>query len=228
MDQLNADGQQQMKELKTSFQNWESNLTSMSTVIGTLESRVKAIGGVMETIMEISAQTNLLALNASIEAARAGVHGKGFAVVADEVRKLAEQSARATEDVKKTIIELQKESVIVSHQMTEAIETFQTQGAVVGDTEEIFDEISNLMGNIQTSILEISDEINQVSSFKDQVIDTIQMMAATSEETDAACEEVSASSDEQLRAIHSVTTASETLTSLSESLTVAVNRFKVK
>ena len=86
----------------------------MSEVIGTLESKVKAIGSVMETITEISSQTNLLALNASIEAARAGEHGKGFAVVADEVRKLAEQSARSTEEVKVTVQELQAESRLVT------------------------------------------------------------------------------------------------------------------
>ena len=107
-------------------------------LLDTLETKVKEIGGVMETIMEISAQTNLLALNASIEAARAGEHGKGFAVVADEVRKLAEQSAKATEDVKKTITELQKESVLVSKQMNETRGNFRLQASVVTDTEVTF------------------------------------------------------------------------------------------
>lgn len=224
---MNTNGQNQMSELKTSFQNWESNLTSMSTLFTTLEVRVKAIGSVMETIMEISSQTNLLALNASIEAARAGEHGKGFAVVADEVRKLAEQSAKATEEVKQTITELQSESHIVGEQMTDTIKTFREQGSVVTDTELTFSEISILMNSLQTSIDAVSAEIEQVSNYKDQVVDTIQVMAATSEETAAACEEVSASSDEQLRAIQSVATASETLTELSDKLAEAVNRFKV-
>ena len=225
--EININGQNQMRELKTSFTSWETNLTSMSGVVNTLEHKVKAIGGVMETIMEISAQTNLLALNASIEAARAGEHGKGFAVVADEVRKLAEQSAKATEDVKKTIIELQQESALVSEQMNETRETFQSQGAVVGDTEMTFGEISKLMYSMQISIDEVSKEVEQVSNYKEQVVDTIQMMAATSQQTAAACEEVSASSDEQLRAIQSVASASETLTGLSDKLTEAINRFKV-
>ena len=223
----NTNGQNQMIELKTSFQNWESNLISMSTLFTTLEVRVTAIGSVMETIMQISAQTNLLALNASIEAARAGEHGKGFAVVADEVRKLAEQSAKATEEVKHTITELQSESHTVGQQMEDTIKTFREQGSVVTSTEVTFSEISLLMNNLQISIDAVSTEIEQVSTFKDQVVDTIQVMAATSQQTAAACEEVSASSDEQLRAIQSVAEASETLTELSDKLAEAVNRFKV-
>jgi methyl-accepting chemotaxis protein len=225
--EMNTSGQGQMQELKLSFNDWETNLQSMSEVIGTLEDKVKAIGGVMETITQISTQTNLLALNASIEAARAGEHGKGFAVVANEVRKLAEQSARSTEEVKVTVQELQAGSRLVSEQMNETRENFQRQGTVVNDTEITFGEISTLMSDMQDSIDSVYEEIQKVAAHKDDVAETIQTMAATSQETAAACEEVSASTDEQLRAIQSITDAAETLTELSEELSQAVNRFKV-
>ncbi len=224
---MNANGQGQMQQLKLSFSDWETNLHGMSEVVSMLETKVKAIGGVMETITEISTQTNLLALNASIEAARAGDHGKGFAVVAEEVRKLAEQSARSTEEVKVTVHELQAESRLVTQQMNETRENFQRQVTVVNNTELTFGEISKLMADMQDSIDSVYNEIQKVAVHKDNVAETIQTMAATSQETAAACEEVSASTDEQLRAIVSVSTAAETLTDLSEQLNRAVNRFKV-
>lgn len=225
--EMNTNGQDKMHELKLSFGGWETSLQSMSEVIGILEDKVKEIGGVMETITEISSQTNLLALNASIEAARAGEHGKGFAVVADEVRKLAEQSARSTEEVKLTIQELQERSRHVTEQMNETRENFQRQGSVVHDTDKTFGEVSALMVDMQDSIDDVYIEIQKVAAHKDDVAETIQIMAATSQETAAACEEVSASTDEQLRAIHSVTDAAEILTNLSEELSKAVNSFKV-
>lgn len=225
--EMNASGQGQMQQLKGSFNDWEHNLQSMSEVIGALEIKVKAIGGVMETITEISSQTNLLALNASIEAARAGEHGQGFAVVAEEVRKLAEQSAHSTEEVKVTVQELQEESRLVTEQMNETRENFQRQGTVVDETETTFGEVSTLMAEMQDSIDSVYKEIQLVVTYKEDVSDTIQTMAATAEETAAASQEVSASTDEQLRAIESVTDAAEVLTELSEELTKAVNRFKV-
>ena len=224
---MNANGQAQMNELKSSFSESENTLQLMTEVIATLEEKVGAIGNVMNTITEVSAQTNLLALNASIEAARAGEHGKGFAVVAEEVRKLAEQSARSTDEVQVTVRELQEESRLVSEQMANTRENFQNQGLVVNDTEMTFSEISTLMEDMQGSIDSVAEEIVHVATLKNDVAETIQTMAATSEETAAACEEVSASTDEQLRATQSVTDAAETLTELSEELTNAVNRFTV-
>ncbi|WP_432354612.1 methyl-accepting chemotaxis protein [Sporosarcina sp. A2] len=224
---MNANGQTQMAQLQETFRSSGMNLKSMNEAIATLGEKVKAIGGVMDTITDISSQTNLLALNASIEAARAGEHGKGFAVVADEVRKLAEQSARATKEVQTTVHQLQEESRLVTEQMEETITTFRDQGVVVKETESTFGQLSALMEDMQASIDSISIEIQAVSNHKDDVAMTIQMMAATSQETAAACEEVSASTEEQLRAIQSVTDAAETLTNLSEELSHAIDRFKV-
>ncbi|MCM3756445.1 methyl-accepting chemotaxis protein [Sporosarcina aquimarina] len=224
---MNTNGQAQMAQLQQTFQTSGMNLKSMNEAIFTLSEKVKEIGGVMDTITDISSQTNLLALNASIEAARAGEHGKGFAVVAEEVRKLAEQSAQATKDVQTTVQQLQDESRLVTKQMEETITTFYNQGMVVKDTETTFGQLSTLMEDMQVSINSISSEIQTVSEHKDDVASTIQTMAATSQETAAACEEVSASTEEQLRAIQSVTDAAETLTNLSEELSQTIARFNV-
>ncbi|MFC7686566.1 methyl-accepting chemotaxis protein [Ureibacillus sp. GCM10028918] len=227
-DQLNVMGHDKMKNLLGSFDHSKYELTNMAQAINGLEIKVGAIDTVMSTISEISAQTNLLALNASIEAARAGEHGKGFAVVAEEVRKLAEQSAKATEQVKTTILELQSESQQVATQMTEMQKTFQTQGIVVEDTSSLFKDLSTLIENMEGTFKNVISQIDGIVSYKDQVVQTIEEMSLTAQSTAAACEEVSASSDEQLTAIQSVANASEQLNNLSTKLTTAISKFKIK
>ncbi len=97
-----------------------------------LSAAASQIGEVISLIQAIAAQTNLLALNATIESARAGEAGKGFAVVASEVKQLASQTARATDDIRAKITEIQSATDATVSSIDTIVQTIETIGQLTG------------------------------------------------------------------------------------------------
>ncbi len=96
--------------------------------IQTLSTAANQIGEVINLIQAIAAQTNLLALNATIESARAGEAGKGFAVVASEVKQLAQQTAKATDDIRSKIGEIQTATATTVGSIDAIVRTIESVG----------------------------------------------------------------------------------------------------
>ncbi|MCD4718744.1 MAG: methyl-accepting chemotaxis protein [Desulfobacula sp.] len=115
------------------------------------------INKVTETINRISSQTNLLALNATIEAARAGEAGKGFVVVANEIKELAGQTAGATKDIAKNILEIQ-------NQIKGAVTEIQEISQIINQINDFVNEAASAIELQSTTTNEIAENISQVSS----------------------------------------------------------------
>jgi methyl-accepting chemotaxis protein len=124
--------------------------------INNLAEMAQQIGKVVELIEQIAGQTNLLALNATIEAARAGDAGKGFAVVANEVKTLANQTAKATEEIRGQIEQIQGAT-------TDAVDVIRTVGSTIGEVNAVAATIAAAVEQQAAATREIAGNVQRAA-----------------------------------------------------------------
>ena len=145
-------------------------VASIAERILALSDQAQTVGQIITTVNELAEQSNLLALNAAIEAARAGEHGRGFAVVAQEVRSLAEQSKRATGQVRGILSDIQKSTttaVLVTEEgnkaVAAAVETVRQAGERIEQLAATIAEAAHSAEQILASTQQQVAGVSQIS-----------------------------------------------------------------
>jgi methyl-accepting chemotaxis protein len=182
----------------------EDSVTAMGTVreqtgsiaesILTLAEQAQAIGEIIATVNDIAEQTNVLSLNAAIEASRAGEHGKGFSVVAGEVKALADQSKKATAQVRQILGEIQKATnaaVMVTEQgsksVNDAIKTVNDAGSTIRTLADIITEAVQAAAQIAASSAQQATGMRQIHQAMQNINQvSVQNLAATNQSEQAA------------------------------------------
>jgi methyl-accepting chemotaxis protein WspA len=104
---LAGSGQSGLSSMNESMVRLAEAAGSIHGKLAVLDEKAGSINQVVITITKVADQTNLLSLNAAIEAEKAGESGRGFSVLASEIRRLADQTAVATYDIERMVVDIQ-------------------------------------------------------------------------------------------------------------------------
>ncbi|MBI3701773.1 MAG: HAMP domain-containing protein [Afipia sp.] len=185
------------EELSSSISEISRQVTSSAEIAGNavsdaaktdatmqgLAENASRISSVVDLIQEIASQTNLLALNATIEAARAGEAGRGFAVVAAEVKNLAEQTAKATEEIRSQIASMQSVT-------NGAVGAIRHIGSTIGAINEVTTAIAAAVEQQGAATREIARNIQHAAVGTSDVSTNIVGVSEASSEAGAAATQV--------------------------------------
>lgn len=181
---------------------------SIASSILALADQAQAIGDIIATVNDFAEQTNLLALNAAVEAARAGDQGRGFAVVANEIKALAEQSKKATLDVRRILGEIQRatsSAVMTTEQGTKAVAEVTRQVSEGGETiRELADavaETARTSAQIVASAGQQATGISQIRQAIENIQEAMQQNLASTRQTELAAQSLSDLSAELRRLV---------------------------
>ena len=159
-----------------------------SELISGLSSAAERIGTIVQLIQAIASQTNLLALNATIEAARAGESGRGFAVVASEVKSLADQTAKATDEIRSQIASMQDVT-------TNAVGAIRHIGQTIAEINEVTTAIAAAVEEQGAATREIARNIQHAAGGTSEVSSNIVGVSNASNEAGTAAGDVLSASD---------------------------------
>ena len=193
--------------------------TDASQRVNHLGNAAAAISKVTEVITEISDQTNLLALNATIEAARAGEAGKGFAVVANEIKELAGQTARATQDIKNKIDDIQQSTRLTVDEIGQISQ-------VIGNVNDTVGIIATAVEEQSSTTREIADNIAQASQGIQDVNEKVAQSSLVSNDIAGNINQVNSDAGAITDSSSLVKINAEELAKLASDLNTVVSRFK--
>jgi methyl-accepting chemotaxis protein len=174
--EVGQNGRRTVEASVATLNQLKARVESTAADILRLAEQAQAIGEIIATVNDIAEQTNILALNAAIEASRAGEQGKGFAVVAAEVKTLADQSKKATTQVRQILGEIQRAThtaVLSTEEVTKGVseailaggqssQTINILADTLGDTAQAAAQIVASAGQQATGMGQISQAMRSL------------------------------------------------------------------
>lgn len=175
-------GKKSLAEVIKGMEQIDIHMNRISGTVVKLSEQNRRIGEITSTVSDIADQSNLLAVNAAIEAAKAGEHGRGFTVVAQEIRNLADQSKRATLQVKEILNEVNKSVNNAVEATDDAAKRVEAGKVLVMQSGEVIEMLAENIEEGGEVSLQISSSNHQQMAGMDQIVPAMENIKRASEQ----------------------------------------------
>ena len=166
---VSKDGQKSVREILDGMNQIQRQMDIVRMNVIRLSEQSQAVGEIIATVTDISEQSNLLAVNASIEAAKAGEFGKGFAVVANEIHNLAEQSKKATSNIRVILTDIQQGVSSTAVSTEQGIRSVADTARLTNNAQEAIEVLARSIADTSQEVIEIAASIQTQASGVDQI-----------------------------------------------------------
>ena len=174
------------------MQSVQDQVEQIATSIVALSEKIQQIGEILDTVSDIADQSNLLALNASIEASKAGEYGRGFEVVAAEVRSLAQQSQKATLNIRTMLRDIQRAMTASVMQTEEGTKRVAKQATELNVATQSVEQIvyatreqTQAIEQVVEAVTSVSESIGQSQASTGQIAESTTMLVQQSDDLKA-------------------------------------------
>ncbi|HUX52718.1 MAG TPA: methyl-accepting chemotaxis protein [Spirochaetia bacterium] len=174
----------------------------------------QSIGEIIAMVSGLADQSNLLAVNAAIEAAKAGDQGKGFTVVALEIKSLAEQSRRATVQIRSILSDIQKSTATV-------VLAAEQGGKSVSEGIAQFREAGETIGRLTTTVESAAEAAAQIAASSHQQLVGMDQVAT-------AMESIRSAISQSVDGANQMESGARNLNDLGQRLKELVARYRVE
>ncbi|WP_375772620.1 methyl-accepting chemotaxis protein [Archangium gephyra] len=200
-DEISRAGEAAIQHSLNGLQEIAEQVKEMARQIRSLDQRTRQIASITTTVKDLADQSNMLALNAAIEAVRSGEHGKGFGVVAREIRTLADQSIRATNNVRSILQDISsaiRSTVSMSEKGAEKVESSLVQVREFGNNIR---DLSGIVRENAASVRQITAAVTQQNTGITQIFQAVNDLSRLMDQTMVQLR----TSDEALELVRNVT-----------------------
>ncbi|WNG46335.1 methyl-accepting chemotaxis protein [Archangium minus] len=186
-ESISRGAEQSIGKTVGSLEAIREQVMEMANHINQLGGKTRQIANITATVKNLADQSNMLALNAAIEAVRSGEHGKGFGVVAREIRALADQSIRATNNVRQILEDISdaiNTAVVITergsarvdeglHQVREFGDSIRQLSSIVNENGNAVRQISAAVAQQNVGIGEIFKAVVDMSAMMNQSVERL-------------------------------------------------------